>query len=132
MPISLVLSFLKGNWKLILGAVVIIGALWYVEGLRIKVANQATEIVTLTDDNKVLTDNNTKLEDAIKVSNAALDKTDKAAKAAAADFAVIQHNILQQSAALKQQLAGILQQKDPLTCNDSIIFLISNVKGYAK
>ena len=129
---SIILGFLTSNWKAILIGIVLLGGVAYVEGLRVEVSHQATEITTLKADNKTLTDNNTKLEGAITVSNKALDASDKAAKAAAADFAAIQHNILQQQTALKQQLANILHQKDPQTCNDSILFLIDNVKGYAK
>jgi cell division protein FtsB len=132
MTAELILTFIKANWKILLVSGVLIGALTYVESLRVEVAHQVTTIVTLTDDNKTLSDNNTKLEDAIKTSNQALDVSDKAAKAAAADFIVIQHNILQQTTSLKAQLAGIVQQKDPATCNDAILFLISNMKGYNK
>jgi hypothetical protein len=129
---AVIISFITSNWKALLIGGVLLGGVAYVEGLRLSNEHLTTKVQTLTVDNKTLSDNNTKLEVAIKTSNQALEASDKAAKAAAAGFAVIQHDILQQQSVLKQQLADILAQKDPATCNDAIVFLISNVPGYAK
>jgi len=132
MPISIILELLKGNWKLILGAVLVAGTIFYVQSLRLEIANKALEIQKLTTDNAVLTENNSRLKEAIIISNKSLDLSDKAAKKAKADVDVVKGRMLQQTNDLKQRLADILNQKEPATCNESIVFLLSNVKGYQK
>lgn len=132
---SLITAFLLNNWKLILGAGVIIAAIWYVQNLRIDNAKKDTKIVTLTNDNKTLIDNSKKLKDGIKLSNDALAATDEAAKDASTRFAILSaanSALRQQQANTKRQLEEIIASKEPSTCTDSISYLIANVKGYSK
>lgn len=132
MVMTLVFQFLKDNWKSMLVGLVIVGMVMYVEGLRVDNANLHTQIVTLTGTNKILTDNNTKLQGAIDVSNKAFEITNTAAANTSKNFDAVKVSIQQQTSDLKQHLNALLVVKDPVTCNDAILFLISNAKGYVK
>jgi hypothetical protein len=129
---TLILAYLAKNWKLVVVGLAVAGSVWYVQNLRVDVAKEATTIVTLKQDNATLTDNNKKLQDGIQVSNTALDATAKIANDTATDFTKLNNDLQVQVTGLKGKLATILAAKEPTTCTDSIMYLITNAPGYSK
>jgi hypothetical protein len=132
MTAALIVEFVKANWKLLLSGGLILVLVLYVEGLRLDNAHQATKIETLASEVATLSSDNDSLKASIVVANAALDVTNAAASKAAADFARMHGVIQQQNVDLQKQLDAIMATKDPATCNDSIIYLINNAKGFAQ
>lgn len=127
-----IISFVKDNWKALTIAAVVIAAVMYVQGLRLEIAMQETKIVQLQHDIETLEQNNKTLEAAIKTQNNAIDKIDALAAATNKHFAKLGVSVGAQSAELSNQLANILKDKKPKTCEETMTYLLDARKGYAK
>jgi peptidoglycan hydrolase CwlO-like protein len=124
------LLFLKTWWKEILFALVIAADVWYVQNLRVTVAQQETKIVLLEADNKTLKDNNATLVASIGAVNGSLEKLGKGVDKTNQSFAALGKTVDTQSKNLDSRLALILKDKKPLTCQDAIKYLLDATKEY--
>lgn len=134
-----VIEYTRKHWKMMLAGVVIAIPLFYVWKLNHTIAEQqliitkqqATIAQDLIDIN-ILKQNTATLESAIKDANAMIAKFDKFSADTNATFNKINQNVTIQQTKLSKQLQDILHEKTPLTCEESIKYLIDAVKGYAK
>lgn len=129
---TLVLMFLKSWWKEIAIALIVAAGIFYVQHLRSTVAENAITIGNLTTENKVMKDNNDKLQGAITAQNASLEKIAKGADDTKAKFTTLNANVKSANANLATTLKGILADKKPQTCQDTINYLLDAVKDYPK
>ena len=130
MGFTTILSFLSDNWKAIVIGLLVAGAIFYVQALRVDIAHKETEIVGLKHDVEVLTTNNATLTTALDTQNGAIGKISDLATATQKGFQQLGVNINQQSVALDARLQSILKDKKPITCDDTIKYLIEARKGF--
>lgn len=130
--LTLFLSFFTKNWKIVLLALVVGGAYFYVRGLQNEIRDQQEKIATLQLENQIVKDNNVKLEGALTASNEAIGKLAAGAAQTKKDFATLNANVKGQSSKLEERLRQILAEKKPETCEATIDYLIDAVKEYAK
>ena len=126
------LGYVKDNWKLV--SLVIIGLIIfaYVEMLRIDVLQKENQIIKLEHENATLKHNAESLEAALKTQNDTIGKIDALAKQTQQSFARLGVDVANQGTNLNTPLANILKDKRPVTCEDTIRYLIEAQKGYAK
>lgn len=126
------LGYVKDNWKLV--SLIIVGLIIfaYVEMLRIDILQKENQIIKLQADNATLQHNVDTLEGAIKSQNVAIDKIDALAKITQQSFSKLGVDVANQGASLNTTLVNILKEKKPVTCDDTIKYLIEARKGYAK
>lgn len=129
---TLILMFLKSWWKEIAVALIVAAGIFYVENLRSTVADDKVTIGNLTTENKIMKDNNDKLQGALTAQNASLEKIAQGADDTKAKFTALNSSVKSSSANLATTLKGILADKKPQTCQDTITYLLDAVKGYQK
>jgi hypothetical protein len=133
------IEYCKVHWKLLLVIVVLaIPALYALKlNATIKLQEQTLtkQAATIAQDVvniKTLNDNATTLKAAITDANAMIAKFDKFSADSKAAFNKINQTTVTQNVALAKQLQNVLHEKTPLTCEDSIKYLITAKNGYAK
>jgi septal ring factor EnvC (AmiA/AmiB activator) len=139
-------EYVRLHWRTILAVILIAIPVFYVWKLNHTIAVQQATIaeqqVTITKqkatiaqdliDINTLKQNAATLESAIKDANAMIAKFDKFTSDTKATFTKINQNVATQQSKLAQQIQDILHEKPPMTCEESIQYLITAVKGYAK
>lgn len=128
--------FFAKHWKglLLLGmlAATVFSIWFYLNGLYSTIDAQAKQVTELTAANKVLTDNNEKLTVALNASNQSIkalaDGADQTKKA----FNGLSTTVKTQTATLDSRLKSILTEKKPVTCEDTILYLLRAAKEYQK
>ncbi len=126
------IGFAKDNWKVLAVAVAAIILLVYVESLRVDILQKENQITKLQADNATLQHNVDTLEGSLKFQNAAIDKIDGLAKLTQQSFSKLGVDVANQGSSLNNTLTNILKEKKPVTCEDTIKYLIEAQKGYAK
>lgn len=126
------LGYVKDNWKLV--SLIVVGLIiaLYVESLRIDILQKENQIIKLQADNATLQHNVNVLEGSLQFQNTAIDKIDALTKTTQQSFAKLGIDVANQGATLNSTLSNILKEKKPVTCEDTIKYLIEAQKGYAK
>lgn len=130
--IGLFLPFLRKWWKEIFIILVIAGGWFYYKHLVNTIDDQRTQIAQLETAKQILEDNNKKLIGAIDANNAAINKLAESTDATKKNFAALGSTVKTQNTNLEARLRAILAEKKPLTCDDTIQYLIDAVKDYPK
>ena len=125
-----ILKFLKDNWKAIVVAGAAIALVLYISALRIEVATKDAKIASLEADVVTLKQNNATLDAALGTQNEAIGKISELAAQTKKGFESLGINVNNQTATLNIRLAEILKDKKPITCEDTIKYLIDASKGY--
>lgn len=128
MPI--LIAFLKSWWKEILIAVIIAAVFGWYHHLTSTIADQKADIARLTTENTIVKENNAKLEASITANNAAITKLAEGAADTKKNFAALGTTVKTQSSTLEARLRGVLAEKKPQTCQDTIQYLLDAVKEY--
>lgn len=129
-PFSIALVFLKRWWKEILIVLVIAGAVFYVWNLRSTVKEQAVTITQLEMANKTLKDSNKTLTNTVTANNKTIAELSKGAAQTKEDFMKLNAQVEAQTAILTKRLKSILNQPAPVTCDETIQYLIDAVPTY--
>lgn len=132
MGITAILALAKDNWKVIGVAILLVCAVVYVTSLRLEIAHQETTIATLEADNTTLKQNNAVLSTALTTQNNAIDEISKLSSQTKKSFEALGVNVSNQTVALDIKLAAILKDKKPITCEETIKYLIDASKEYTK
>ena len=130
MGFTIILGFIKDNWKVVLAAVLVIALVVYVEGLRVEIAMKDSKITSLESDLLTVKQNNATLTSALSTQNGAIDKIGELAAQTKKSFDALGVNVTQQTTQLDARLMAILKDKKPITCEDTIKYLIDASKGY--
>jgi predicted nucleic acid-binding Zn-ribbon protein len=132
MPLFLLKAgpLLKEYWLHILVIVIMLGMLGFIGVLKIDNANQRTEIVKLEAENTTLSKNNELLSRALDVQNTAIGKLSDTANDAKKNFDKLNTTVVTQNAALDAKLNQMLKDKKPVTCQDTIKYLIDAKAQY--
>lgn len=132
MGITAILALAKDNWKAVGCAILVVCAVVYVMSLRLEIAHQETTIATLEADNTTLKQNNAVLSTALTTQNNAIDEISKLSSQTKKGFEALGVNVSNQTVALNTRLAAILKDKKPITCEETIKYLIDASKEYTK
>jgi hypothetical protein len=124
--------FLQMWWKELVVAAVVAGGIWYVHHLQTTVEDQAKTIAVQEAQATVLKANQELLQTAIDATNKSFERIDKVDKLNKDQFAKLQTTVSASSDALAKRLTGILAGKKPVTCEETIQYLIDASKGYSK
>lgn len=125
-----ILKVAKDNWKVIAWAGVAIALVIYVSALRIEIATKDSDIASLKADVATLRQNNATLDAALGTQNAAIGKISELSAQTKKGFEALGINVNNQTTTLNTRLAEILKDKKPITCEDTIKYLIDASKGY--
>ena len=117
------LSFLKGNWKPIVVAIVFLAAWWYVDNLKDTIRDQQLTIADLTLRLDTCKDNVSTLEQAITNQNESITKALQAGREAEARIAELQGRLGQLSTEHQSEIDRILSEQTPATCEQAIQYL---------
>jgi hypothetical protein len=96
------------------------------------ITTQSSLLNNVEANNKVLIDNNTKLQDAVSNVNDLIGKFDQYSADTKKRFDTINGDVKNSNSALAQQLATIMKDKKPATCEEAMAYLIDANKGYSK
>lgn len=130
MGIASILLWLRDNWKVAAIAAIIIAIVVYVESLRVEIALKDGKITSLQADLAVAQQNNITLTGAVNAQNDAVGKISALADQTKRGFDALGVNVAQQTSVLDSRLAAILKDKKPVTCEDTVKYLIDAAKGY--
>ena len=124
------LTLIKTWWKEIALVLVLLAAYGYWSHLtssieRLKLSNDNLTLV-----NEVLTTNVTTLEQAIKTNNDAIQTLSASASKTNSDFAKLNTTVATQIAALSPKLTAILNGTKPVTCEDTVKYLLDARREY--
>jgi predicted nuclease with TOPRIM domain len=122
--------FFKKWWKEILLVLVVLGAIWYVQNLRSTVKDQAKTITQMEITNKTLTESNKTLTSTVTANNKTIAEIGKGAAQTKEAFDKLNGNVAAQSHALDRRLKDLLNRPAPVTCNDTITYMIDAVPSY--
>jgi hypothetical protein len=123
-PVSIALIFLKKWWKEILLALVVIGAIWYVRNLQNTVEEQRTTISQMNLVNQTLTASNKTLTSTVTANNKTIEELSKGADQTRREFEKLSIQVEHQSTVLSKRLKDLLGRPVPVTCDDTIKYLI--------
>lgn len=127
---GIALKFLTSWWKEILIVLVIIAGVLYVRNLQNTVDEQHTEITNLTTANKVLTDSNKVLTNTVTANNKTIDELSKGADETKREFDKLNIQVEHQTTVLTKRLRDIMSRKTPVTCDDTITYMLEAVPTY--
>lgn len=130
MSASIALMFLQKWWKEILIVVVIIAGVWYVRNLQNTVENQRTTIAQMTTANQVLIDSNEVLTNTVTANNKTIEELSKGADETKREFERLNIQVEHQTTILTKRLKDIMSQKTPVTCEDTIQYMIEAVPTF--
>lgn len=124
------LKILQTYWKEIALLLVVCLGVWYVQHLRSTVERQAEAISTLEASVKVYKHNDevmTNALESVKQSFKIIDEIDRKNKET---FAQMEKVVNANNGKLAQQLRGMLSDKKPVTCDETIQYLIDAKGAY--
>lgn len=124
------LLFFTKFWKEIIIALVVIGAIWYVNNLQSTVKSQAETIIGQKIANDVLVQSNKVLTDTVTANNTTIAELGKSATDTKEKFGKLNLQIDSQSRELAKRLKVILNKPAPVTCSDTIDYLIEATPTY--
>ena len=127
---GVVLKFLAKWWKEIIIVIVIIGAIWYVRNLQNTVGEQRDKINGLTTANQVLTDSNKTLTNTVTANNKTIAELSKGADETKREFDKLNVQVEHQTVVLTKRLKDIMSRKAPVTCDDTITYMLEAVPTY--
>ncbi len=127
---GIALKFLMSWWKEILIALVIIAGVLYVRNLQNTVEEQRTEITNLATANQVLTDSNKVLTNTVTANNKTIDELSKGADKTKREFDKLNIQVEHQTTVLTKRLKDIMSRKAPVTCDDTITYMLEAVPTY--
>lgn len=131
-PASIALKFLARWWKEILIVLVIVAGIWYVRNLQTTVKDQATTITQMTIVNKTLEDSNKTLTNTVAANNKTIAEMGKGAAQTKEDFARLNGQVEAQTRVLTNRLRDILNRPAPVTCNDTIDYMLEAAPTYKR
>lgn len=111
-------------WKEILALIIAGACAFYIWDLNHTISEDALKIGNLTTENTVLKSNEEKLQNAVTSNNTAIAKLSDGADETKKSFATLGTTVKSSSANLETRLKGILADKPPLTCQDSLQLLL--------
>lgn len=123
-------KFLIRWWKELLIALVIVGAAWYVWELHNTVGEQRVTINEITNANQVLKDSNKVLTDTVTANNAVIADMSKGAVETKREFDKLHIQVEHQTSILTKRLKDIMSRKVPITCDDTITYMLEAVPTY--
>lgn len=129
---TIIVTFVKNYWKPLLGAAMGIFLAAYVQILRWENTRDQKKLVDLDQQVQVLKDSNKALTDSIAIANTALQKSQAAATKAQTDMDALKVQIAKQTIVRDQRLAAIKANKEPVTCPDTIKYMLDYAKGNSK
>lgn len=129
-PTGIVLKFLAKWWKEIFIALVLIGAVFYVRHLQSTVEDQRNTIAQMQSANQILKDSNKKLTDTVTANNKTIDELHKGADQTKAAFEKLNAQVEHQTQVLSKRLQDVLSRPVPVTCDDTIKYMIDAVPTY--
>lgn len=127
---SIVYSFLKAWWKEIFIVLVILGAVGYVRNLQLTVERQAVTIAQMDIVKNTLIQSNETLTATIKQNSRALAELSEGAAFTKEEFAKLNGRVAGQTQEIADRLKGILNKPAPVTCEDTIDYMIDAVPTY--
>lgn len=90
------------------------------------------ELANLETDKQTLLESNKRLEESINNVNQMISKFDDFTKDTKKQFGALNKDVAKSNSALSAQLAGIMKDKKPKTCDEAMMYLIQANKEYAK
>lgn len=126
------------NYKKIIAIVVVLGGVFvYWNYMTSKIKTQATEIVLLTQQRDILSaslqtaiDGNKLLSDTIERTNEQISLLSLATASSSAAFANLNTAVTSQTGRLAGRLDAVMKQQKPVTCEDTIRYLIDAAKEF--
>ena len=125
-------ALLRVWWKPLLLVGVVVGAWLYVDHLRTTIVTQAGRIEALTNENKIITDNNKKLVTAIGVTNEVVGKMGSGSDLIKKNFEALVGNVRAQNSNLEARMKQMWTERKPQNCDETIQYLINAVPEYKK
>ena len=129
-PVSIGLMFLKKWWKEILIALVIIGAIWYVRNLQNTVEEQKVTITQMELANATLKESNRTLTNTVTANNKTIAELGKGADQTKREFDKLNIQVEHQTSVLTKRLKDIMSRKAPVTCDDTITYMLEAAPTY--
>ena len=130
--LQLLMPFLQANWKPILLGILVISVLSYIGILKHEVSSKQQEIEHLQLDLQTTKDNNEKLMNSIAAVNDTLKTIDDSNKDIKKQFDGLNVAITKSAQDLKGKIDGIGKEVKPVTCQETIKYLIDAKSQYAK
>lgn len=127
---KVVLPLLQNYWKPILIGCLALGAYLYVNNLKDTIADQQKEIGVLTVQRNELQASNDKLTASIAVTNKAIEEIRTLAPSTKKEFDTLSAKVSRQSDEIAAKIRRILEEKKPLTCEETIEYLIRAPKEF--
>lgn len=127
---GILLKFLAKWWKEIFIAVVIAGGMFYVYHLNQTVDSQRDTIARLSVDKKLLADDNSQLRRVIVANSETIAEMSKATTKTKADFEALAAHVSSQTQILTTRLRELKNQPIPVTCDDTINYMIKAAPSY--
>jgi FtsZ-binding cell division protein ZapB len=110
----------------------IVAVYGYWAHLESTIEGQQKTIVTLQTSVATLQANNEKLNATVQANSDAVVKLAEGTQQTVQGFAALQNTVTARTGTLQSQLRGILAEKKPQTCDDTIKYLIDAAQGYHK
>lgn len=129
-PYMIALKFLAKWWKEIFIVLAIIGAVLYVRNLQSTVEEQRTTIAQMQAANQILKDSNKTLTATVIANNKTIDELHKGADQTKAAFDKLHASVEHQTQILNKRLHDIMSRPAPVTCDDTIKYMIDAVPSY--
>lgn len=123
-------SFLKAWWKEIFIVLVVLGAVAYVRDLQLTVERQAVTIAQMDIIKNTLIQSNETLTATIKQNSQALAELSEGADFTKEEFAKLNGRVASQTQEIADRLKGILNKPVPVTCEDTIDYMIDAAPTY--
>lgn len=128
--VEIVIEFVLKWWKELVIALVVVGAIWYVNNLQHTVETQRNTIAQLNVNNKLLQDSNKTLTDTVTANNKTIADLSKSAEATKRAFDKLSGQVDDQTAVLTKRLKDIMSRPVPVTCDDTISYMIDAAPTY--
>lgn len=129
-PVSIGLMFLKKWWKEILIVLVVVAGIWYVRNLQNTVEEQKVTITQMKMANDTLKESNRVLTNTVTANNKTIEELSKGADKTKQEFDKLNSKVAQQTTELTRRLKDILNRPAPVTCEDTIDYLLEAVPTY--
>lgn len=121
-------GFIKRNWRNALIFVLVMTVCF--SGYELY--HTKKELANLETDKQTLIESNARLEQSISNVNTMIGKFDDFTKDTKKQFGALNKDVAKSNSALASQLAGIMKDKKPKTCEEALGYLIEANKEYAK
>lgn len=130
--ITVALELLKVWWKPVAIIALLLAFVGYIYHLNHTIDKQLLTIATLQQENDTIKQNNAVLEASVNANNQAIGKLAAGADLTQKAFATLSSNVKAQLTGLDSQLKRIANEQKPVTCEDTIRYLIDAVPEYPK